>query len=188
AYGPMHPKLAEVLEAWGEARQRAGDAAGGEPLIEQALAIYQATYGPDSQWTGESLVALVLVDLDRGRLRQAQQRIARAVGIALASGEKELLWTSWAEEGEVLARSGDLPAAVFFGKRAVNLVQQMREEVAGLERPLQQSFLARREKAYLDLLGWLISLGRLGEAEEVMTMLKEEEDFDFVGPALRSRD
>ena len=188
AFGSAHPKLGEVLESWGESRQRAGDPTGAAPLLDQALAIYERSYGPESQWVGESLLARVLVDIDRGDLVLARPRAARAVAIAIASGEKELLWTSWAEEAQLLARSGDLPAAVFFGKQAVNQVQQMRAEVAGLERPLQQSFLARREKAYRDLLAWLITLGRLSEAEEVMTMLKEEEYFDFVRPALRGSD
>ena len=61
----------------------------------------------------------------------------------------------------------------------------MRGEVAALGRPVQTSFLARREDVYRELIEWLITLGRLGEAEQVMTMLKEEEYFDAMRSDLR---
>jgi CHAT domain-containing protein len=186
--GPRHPKLAQVLHAWGETRQRAGDAAGAIALLEEALAIKEAVYGRDSQWAGETMAALGLVESEAGRPGRAQELLLRAVGIAIASGEKEVVWDGFAKEAAVLARAGELTAAVFFAKRSVNLVQEMRSEVAQLERPVDRSFLARREGVYRELLDWLIGLGRLSEAEEVMTMLKEEEYFDFVRPALRSGD
>ncbi|HEY1333203.1 MAG TPA: CHAT domain-containing tetratricopeptide repeat protein, partial [Myxococcaceae bacterium] len=186
--GPRHPKLGQVFQAWGVSRQNAGDVAGARPLFESALAIYERTYGPDSQWVSEPLGSLALVHAAQGDLPGARQRASRVMGLALASGEKEQLWNSWADGAQVLARSKQLPAAVFFAKRAVNLVQQMREEVADLGRPLQRSFFKRREAVYRDLLGWLVALGRLTEAEEVLTMLKEEEYFDFVRESLRSGD
>jgi len=186
--GPRHPKLAQVLHAWGETRQHAGNRTGAIALFEEALAIKDTVYGPDSQWSGETMAALGLVESEAGRPIRAQALLLPAVGIAVASGEKEVLWDGFAKEAAVLARSGELAAAVFFAKRAVNLVQEMRSEVAHLERPVDRSFLARREGVYRELLDWLIGLGRLSEAEEVMTMLKEEEYFDFVRPALRSGD
>src|SRR2546427_1972615 len=64
----------------------------------------------------------------------------------------------------------------------------MRGEVAALGQPVQRSFLDRREQIYRDLIGWLIALGRLSEAEQVMTMLKEEEYFDYVRSALSPGD
>ena len=70
--------------------------------------------------------------------------------------------------------------AVFFGKQAVNLYQEIRSEITGLERESQQSFVKSKEDTYRTLADLLISQGRLPEAEQVIDMLKEEEYFDFI--------
>src|SRR5205085_2094852 len=70
--------------------------------------------------------------------------------------------------------------AVFFGKQAVNLYQEIRSEITTLERESQQSFVKSKEGAYRTLADLLISEGRLPEAEQVISMLKQEEYFDFI--------
>ncbi len=187
ALGATHPKLAEVLMAWGEFRQQGGDLAGAAALLERCLAIREQAYDEGSSWRGEALglLAEVRAAIDP---QKAREQSAEALGIAVASGEKELLWNSWARHARVLAKGGQLDGAVFFGKQAINLVQAMRGEVAALGQPVQRSFLDRREQIYRDLIGWLIALGRLSEAEQVMTMLKEEEYFDYVRSALSPGD
>jgi CHAT domain-containing protein/tetratricopeptide (TPR) repeat protein len=70
--------------------------------------------------------------------------------------------------------------AVFYGKQAINIHQQIRAENRGLERDLQQSYLAANTNTYHTLADMLISHGRLPEAEQVLAMLKEEEYFDFI--------
>lgn len=70
--------------------------------------------------------------------------------------------------------------AVFFGKQAVNALQQLRENISGLEKGLQRTFLRSKESTYRMLASLLISQGRLPEAQHVLGLLKEEEYFDFV--------
>ena len=70
--------------------------------------------------------------------------------------------------------------AIFFGKQAVNLYQEIRNEITGLERESQQSFVKSKEQTYRQLADLLIREGRLPEAEQVIRMLKEEEYFDFI--------
>ena len=75
----------------------------------------------------------------------------------------------------------DKPAlAVFYGKQAVNLYQEIRSEITGLERESQQSFVKSKEDIYRTLADLLISQGRLPEAEQVIRMLKEEEYFEYI--------
>ncbi|HYV04536.1 MAG TPA: CHAT domain-containing protein [Blastocatellia bacterium] len=69
---------------------------------------------------------------------------------------------------------------IYFGKQAVNLIQEMRGEFASLDRESQQSFLKINESTYRNLADLLISQGRLPEAEQVIRMLKEEEYFEFI--------
>jgi CHAT domain-containing protein/Tfp pilus assembly protein PilF len=79
------------------------------------------------------------------------------------------------------ARDRKLPSlAIFYGKRAINVYQQLRANISGLDKGLQQSFLHLNEAAYRTLADILISTGRLAEAQQVLGMLKEEEYFEFV--------
>jgi len=70
--------------------------------------------------------------------------------------------------------------AIFFGKQSVNVYQQIRRNIQGLEAGVQKSFLESKASAYRDLGDLLIAQGRLGEAQQVLDLLKEEEYFEFV--------
>jgi CHAT domain-containing protein/tetratricopeptide (TPR) repeat protein len=69
--------------------------------------------------------------------------------------------------------------AVLFGKQAVDRFQQVRRNIAGLEKEAQQSFLKSKESYYRELAELLISGGRLPEAQQVLDLLKVEEYSDF---------
>ncbi len=73
-----------------------------------------------------------------------------------------------------------LDLAILFGKEAVNGLQQVRSLNRDLEKELQQSLLASHEEIYTHLIDLLIREGRLGEAEQVMRMMKEDEFHEFV--------
>jgi CHAT domain-containing protein/Flp pilus assembly protein TadD len=70
--------------------------------------------------------------------------------------------------------------AIFFGKQAVNEIQQIRSNIRGLEKETQQSFLKAQGKTYRELADILISQGRLPEAQQVLEILKNEEYFEFI--------
>ena len=83
------------------------------------------------------------------------------------------LMAFWRDEGQ--------PAlAVFFGKEAVNKVQQLRASISGLEEETRQSFLKSKERTYRYLADLLITQGRLPEAQQVLDLLKNEEYFEFI--------
>ena len=71
-------------------------------------------------------------------------------------------------------------AAIFFGKLAVNTIQHLRGQLAGLPREAQRAFIQNKTDAYRGLADLLIGQGRLAEAQQVLAMLKEEEFFDFI--------
>jgi CHAT domain-containing protein len=70
--------------------------------------------------------------------------------------------------------------AIYFGKQAINFLQQMRSGIKGLDADLQKSFLALNENIYHDLASLLIDQGRLPEAEQVLDLLKQQEYTDYV--------
>jgi len=70
--------------------------------------------------------------------------------------------------------------AIFFGKQAVNEIQQIRSNIRGLEKETQRSFLETQGKTYRLLADILIAEGRLPEAQQVLEILKNEEYFEFI--------
>jgi len=69
--------------------------------------------------------------------------------------------------------------AIFFGKQAIDRYQQMRQNITGLEKEAQESFLKSKESDYRELAGLLISEGRLPEAQLTLDFLKVEEYSEF---------
>ena len=70
--------------------------------------------------------------------------------------------------------------AIFYGKQAINLVQQVRGNIQGLDKDLQKSFLDTKVGNYHDLANLLIAQGRLPEAQQVLDLLKQQEYTDYV--------
>ena len=70
--------------------------------------------------------------------------------------------------------------AIFFGLDAVNSYQQIRKNISGLDKDLQAGFAQSRASTYRILAELLVQTDRLGEAELVLDLLKEQELKDVV--------
>ncbi|HEU4594221.1 MAG TPA: CHAT domain-containing protein [Pyrinomonadaceae bacterium] len=70
--------------------------------------------------------------------------------------------------------------AIFYGKQAVNTLQELRRNIRGLDRESQGAFVGARQETYRTLAGLLVSEGRLPEAQQVLDMLKQDEYLQFV--------
>ena len=70
--------------------------------------------------------------------------------------------------------------AIFFGLEAVNSYQQIRQNIAGLDKELQAAFAQSKSGSYRMLAELLVEAGRLGEAEQILDLLKEQELKDLV--------
>jgi len=66
-------------------------------------------------------------------------------------------------------------AAILFGIDAVNSYQQIRKNISGLDKDLQAGFTKSKSSAYRELAELLVETDRLGEAEQVLDLLKEQE-------------
>jgi len=181
--GEKHPNVASVDTMLGELELRAGNAQKARESLEHAVAIREQANGPESTWVAEALNSLGPAYQALGRPAEARATLERSIVIAVPGGEAQLLWKAYAAYADVLERQDAHGAAVFFGKQAVNIIQEMRAGLASMSTPIQRSFLAAREPTYRLLADRLISLGRIPEAQQVLNMLKEEEYLDY----LRSR-
>jgi len=79
-----------------------------------------------------------------------------------------------------LQQSAQPALAIFFGKQAVNYLQQVRGNMQGLEKGMQSRFLDSRRNYYLELADLLIGQGRLPEAQQVLDFMKQQEYSDYV--------
>lgn len=84
----------------------------------------------------------------------------------------ENLMTAW-------AKLGNPNLAVFFGKSSVNIFQTIRKN-SGLTAVQQKAFSENFATAYRNLSQVLIEQGRIAEAEQVLTLLKQEELLEYV--------
>ena len=73
-----------------------------------------------------------------------------------------------------------LEEAIFFGYEAVHSYQQIRKNITGLDKSLQQGFAQSKSGTYRTLAELLVEAGRLGDAEQILDLLKEQEFKDLV--------
>lgn len=70
--------------------------------------------------------------------------------------------------------------AIFFGMEAVSAFQTIRKNISEMDKDLQAGFAQSKSMTYRILAELLIETGRLGEAEHILDLLKEQELKDVV--------
>ncbi len=81
--------------------------------------------------------------------------------------------------GMMLVHKAQPTVAIFYGKQAVNLLQQVRSNMQGLDKELQSTFDTSKAVFYHDLADLLIDQRRLPEAEEIIDLMKQQQLNDF---------
>jgi CHAT domain-containing protein len=80
--------------------------------------------------------------------------------------------TAWSSQNDSVA--------IFFGKESVNVYQDLRGTIQGVDKSLDRMFLRSRTDTYRELADLLIRQGRIGEAEQVINLLKDDEYDQFI--------
>ena len=144
----------------------------------QALAMWREV----KDQRGEAL-ALMTIGWAFEALKDPEKALActlSALSLAKAVGDPEIeggIETSLMVGFKKEDRRG---AAIFFGMEAVNSYQRIRRNISRLEKALQTGFAQSKSGTYRALAELLIEAGRLGEAEQVLDLLKEQELQDLV--------
>ena len=116
---------------------------------------------------------------DSGKPDEARSYFAQA--LPLAAEVNDPLREAQIFHNMMLNEKVARPAlAIFYGKQGVDLLQNVRGQIQGLDPALQKSFLATKTDYYRDLAALLIAQGRLPEAQQVLDLLKEQEYADYV--------
>lgn len=166
-----------ALKNLGNVYRDRGDSEKALDSYNKALAIMDAL--GDRSGQAMTLNDMASLHASRGEKQAALDEYRKALAIATATTEP--LQAALINSNLMHLEQAASPAlAIFYGKRAVNLLQQVRGENRDLDKDLQKSFLNSKEDYYHDLAELLIAQGRLPEAQQVLDLLKQQEYKDYV--------
>lgn len=178
--GTETPDHAAALDGLGQIQAARGNHQAAQAQHLAALRVRQSILGVDHPETGLSHYALARAARATGDHRTARAALRDALRIASLPGGLGLRHLVLQQFADIEATNGNLNVAIFFGKQAVNLIQRQRQRLDALERALQQRHAAANAATYHLLADLLVRQGRLGEAERVLAMLKEQTLFDLL--------
>jgi CHAT domain-containing protein len=151
---------------------------------EKALEAYAKALTIMNELGDRSGQAMTLDDMGslharRGEAQEARDAYKQALAIAVATSEP--LQAALVYSDLMHLEKNSAPAlATYYGKQAVNLLQQVRGDIRTMDKELQKSFLTSKADYYHDLADLLIEQGRLPEAQQVLDLLKQEEYREYV--------
>lgn len=180
--GPEHRDTASVLSNIASSFTALKQHEKALPLSMRALAINEKVLGPDHP---DTAVMLQNLSYDYLQLRQ-YNKVLPLLQRSLAINEKmlgpnhPLTANSQSAIAGVLRELGQPNMSIIFLKSAVNIYQAQREQVARIGATELKSYTQSFEGLYRGLAAMLTEQGRLAEAQLVLDMLKEDEQFEFV--------
>jgi len=179
--GADHPDTLALSGQFAESLRQIGELDRALVIARRVVAGTEKRLGPlhheVSYWS--EVVASIL--RDKGEISEALKHNARAYQVAMSipptGGLRPEIKVSFAITAH---KSGDPELAIFLGKEAVNDMQQYRQANQNVGKDLQRTLLKSNEHIYTTLTDWLITAGRLAEAQEVLAMLKEDELYQLL--------
>lgn len=180
--GPDHPDTATSLNNLAGTYNNFGLYLKAFPLHQGALAIREKVLGPDHPETALSLHNIAGTLNDFGKHDEALYFYQRALVIFEKTLGKENTVTAVVKKriAFTLWLSGQSDLSIIFLKSAVNTYQAQRQRVSSIGAAELNSYTKLVESTYRDLASALTDQGRLDEAQLVLDMLKEDEQFEFV--------
>ena len=144
-------------------------------LVHQGVELFRQSTDRQNEARAHIALAKVYWDAKDNASALAELNLA----LPLANAVNDPLITAPIFYGMMMLHKAQPTLAVFFGKQAVNLLQQVRSNMQGLDKGLQSSFVSSRAIFYHDLADLLIDQGRLPEAEEIIDLMKQEQLNEF---------
>jgi len=177
-----HTYIARTFNNLGLVHYKLGDYESAKKYYENALAVFIRLFGEEHAYTAVCLNNLGTFYHNLGDNAKAKDYIERALVIQMKLYNKDHVYTALSlnNMGNLYIHFEKKDTAIFFLKMAVNMTQSIRTRITSLDRDLQKSFLQSKESYYHSLADLLIEQGRVYEAQQVLTMLKEEEYFDYI--------
>ena len=182
-----HPDTATVMNIIALLHKKMGQYNKALSLNQHALAINKKMLGAEHPDTVQSLSNLGFLYLSKQAYDEAKSVFHQVVTLSQTNpGAKEALWRAQHGLSQWYARMKLPDLAIFWGKEAVNTLQSFRARLKSLDKELQSGFHANKKPAYTTLADLLIAEGRVGEAQSVLQMLKEQELYDSLQRAAKT--
>lgn len=181
AFGPMSAQVAVTLNNLSNVYQATNRFAEAEPLLRRALEIDEHNFGDTATATAQVQQNLGRLLANLGQREQALPLMQHAYRVARSNGVAPLVWQSPARLMDFYGQgaTAQAPLAIYYGKVAVNTLQQMRGNLSGSSSDTQTTFVDAVAPIYRQLAELLVNAGRLGEAQQILAMLKEQELFNY---------
>jgi CHAT domain-containing protein/predicted negative regulator of RcsB-dependent stress response len=176
--------IAMTLNTMGRDHSDMNEAKAAMDLDLQALVLWREAKDERNEAT-----ALMTIAWAYSEMNEPEQSFASAIaalGLAKATADPEI--EAAIENSMMLGfRKQHRPEeAILFGLDAVNSYQQIRKNLSGLDKELQSGFVQSKSHVYRMLAELLVEAGRLGEAEQILDLLKEQELKDLVAGAAQN--
>lgn len=151
-------------------------------VAERALEIHVKFYGHGHPLVALSLNRLAGIYIELGQNEKALPHLQRALSIKENVFGLDHPSTAWSLKSlaYLFDQEGRHELAVGLLKSVVNTLQSQREQVSRIGSIELQSYTESVSSVYQKLAGLLVDQGRLSEAQQVLDMIKEDEQFDFV--------
>ena len=115
-----------------------------------------------------------------GEFEKASDNLQKAILLSREIRFRDVEASALTNMMDLWTKRGQRRLAVLYGKQAINVIQSIRSKNTALDKASQKSFVKSNEDKYRQLANILIDEGRLGEAQQVLDLLKEEEFMEFV--------
>lgn len=182
ALGQEHPDTATTLNNLADIYSRLGQHEKALPLQQRALVIREKAFGLEHPTISTSLgnLAETYIDLDLSDKALPLQQRALAINEHIFGPEHPRTATSLNNLGHTFNKIGQPELAIAVFKLAVNAHQIQRERVALIDTQALLSYTASVAYVYQSLADLLVAQGLLSDAQLVLDMLKENEQFEFI--------
>jgi CHAT domain-containing protein len=173
--------VATTLNTMGRDHSDMNEAKEAMDLDLQALVLWREAKDERNEAT-----ALMTIAWAYSEMNEPEQSFASAIaalGLAKATSDPEI--EASIENSIMLGfRKQHRPEeAILFGLDAVNSYEQIRKNISGLDKEVQSGFVQSKSGVYRMLAELLVETGRLGQAEQILDLLKEQELKDLVAGA-----
>lgn len=180
--GPEHPSTALAINNLAATYSDLDRYEQVPALLMKALSIYRKIYGVEHYETAMTLSNLALAHFYLGQYEAALPLQIQALAI-----DEITLGFEHPETVKVRAhlafttlRVGDSDSGLSLLKSAINSLQSQRQLVSRIGPSELKSYSQSLSYFYQGLANVLVERGRLSEAQQVLDMLKEDEQFDFI--------
>jgi CHAT domain-containing protein/Tfp pilus assembly protein PilF len=169
---------ARALNNIGETYWHLGKPDVAEDYLERSLKIKSVINDLPGQ--SASYQNLALLHSRRGEYRKAKSFYLKALFLNNLAGQPELTWRAYDGLSYIYEFLSMPELAILYGKQALKSIQDTRSHMVTLEKSLRLSYLTDKERVYKHVADLLIRQGRLSEAQQVVSLLKEEEYWHYL--------